>query len=55
MTTERRIATRKEAAEFLRVSDRTIENYVTNGKLKARRIGRYVRFEWADLEALIDG
>lgn len=43
-----------EAAEFLRVSTRTINKYVAAGELPVTRFGRSVRYVPADLVAFID-
>jgi len=47
-----RIATMREAAEFLRLSDTSIRRMVKAGKLKPFKIGSSTRFWLSDLEAL---
>jgi excisionase family DNA binding protein len=47
----RRFLTKKQAAEYLQISVRTLENHVRNGELPACRLGRRtIRF---DLEAIV--
>ncbi len=43
---------RKEAAEFLNVSEKTVSRYVANGKLPASRIGQSLVIDVGDLERL---
>jgi excisionase family DNA binding protein len=51
--TDHKIFTRREAAEFLRVTERQIDRLKRAGKLKSFRVGgTAVRFWRADLEAL---
>ena len=48
------ILTKAEAAEFLRVSERTISNLVTQGEITPYYLGeKTVRFERKDLEACL--
>jgi excisionase family DNA binding protein len=55
MTTNR-LATRREAAEFLRCSERQIDRMARDGRLRPHRLGiRGVRFWTRDLEGLISG
>jgi excisionase family DNA binding protein len=42
--------TKAELAEFLRVSDRTVDNYVIGRVIPYIKIGRSVRFRLADVE-----
>ena len=50
----KRIATRKEAAEFLRVTERTVDMMARDGRLKPFKIGKAgIRFWLADLEAYL--
>jgi excisionase family DNA binding protein len=46
----RPVMNRKEAAEYLRVSCKTIDTWIAEGKLKCSRIGHSVRVrrEWLD-------
>jgi excisionase family DNA binding protein len=49
----RRIFTRREAAEFLRLTERQVDRLTRAGKLKSFKLGgTAVRFWQADLEAL---
>ena len=48
------LVTRKQAAAFLAVSERTIANLQASGELRPVRIGRAVRYSLRDLEALIE-
>ncbi len=47
-----RIATMREAAEFLRLSDTSIRRLVKAGRLKPFKIGGSTRYWVHDLEAL---
>jgi excisionase family DNA binding protein len=47
------LLTTREAAERLAVSDRTIANLVSRGRLRPVRIGRAVRFSPAEVERFI--
>lgn len=42
--------TKAELAEFLRVSDRTVDNYVIGRVIPYIKLGRAVRFRLADVE-----
>ncbi len=44
--------TTREVAEMFRCTDRTIRNWVKDGRLQALRIGHTVRFRREDVEAL---
>ena len=46
-----RLLTLREAAEVLRLSTRTVREYVTRGELEGRIIGGRWRFRRADLDA----
>ena len=46
-----RLLTLCEAAEVLRLSDRTVREYVKNGEIKGKIIGKRWRFRRADLDA----
>jgi len=43
------LLTRAEAAQYLRVSDRTVSRLIRKGQLPASRIGRAVRIRQSDL------
>lgn len=49
--TLKKLLDRHEAADFLGVSVRTIDEQTSNGSLKCVRIGRSVRFRPATLES----
>jgi excisionase family DNA binding protein len=53
MTLKTKIATRREAAEFLRTTERTVDRMTRSGRLKSFRLGRGVRYWLADLEAML--
>jgi len=53
MTADRRIATRREAADFLRCTERHLDRMTRDGRIKSFRVGRSVRFWMSDLHALI--
>lgn len=44
----------REAAEWLKISDRTLWSLTQRGELPAVRIGRSVRYDLADLMAFIE-
>jgi excisionase family DNA binding protein len=43
-----------EAANLLRISERTLRGYVANGRIPHRRIGGSIRFSEQDLESFVD-
>jgi excisionase family DNA binding protein len=47
--------TRTEAAERARVSTKTLDNWVRSGRLPRHGAGRLVRFDPADVDALLRG
>lgn len=49
------LLTRREAADFLGCSEKTIRNYIASGALAAYRVrgGRFLRIKRSDLEALL--
>ena len=47
------VLTIKEVAEKLKVSDRTVRNWVESGKLKAFRFGLQYRIKAEDFETFI--
>ena len=49
-----RLLTIKEAAEMLRLSRRTVREYVRRGEIKGRIIGGRWRFRRADLDSFFD-
>jgi excisionase family DNA binding protein len=53
-TVQRLLLTKREAAESMSVSERTIDNWRTAGKLPAVIIGTHPRFDVRDLQRLID-
>lgn len=50
---ERRLWTRREISEHLRVTERTVDAYRKAGRLPRIRLGNGVRFRGADVAALI--
>ena len=44
--------TKKEAAEYLGVGQRTIERWCGNGRLNGTKVGHFALYEVADIEAL---
>jgi excisionase family DNA binding protein len=50
---DRRIATRREAADYLRCTERHIDRMTRDGRLKAFKMGRSVRFWMSDIHALL--
>ena len=56
MNNKAKLLTTNEAAEWLGLSPRTLERYrVTGEGPKFRKIGRWVRYTVADLEAWLEG
>lgn len=49
-----RLLTLTEAAEVLRLSTRTVREYVKRGEIKGRIIGNQWRFRRADLDAFFE-
>jgi len=45
----------EETAEYLRTSPAQIRNWVYQGRLKAYRLGRSLRFKKAELDLLLQG
>jgi excisionase family DNA binding protein len=50
---EARLLSSRQAATYLALSERTIWTLVKDGRLKAVKIGRCVRFDVEDLDAFI--
>jgi excisionase family DNA binding protein len=49
-----RLLTLKEAAEVLRLSTRTVREYLRNGEIRGKIIGKQWRFKRADLDAFFE-
>jgi excisionase family DNA binding protein len=49
-----KIYTLEEVQTLLKVTQRTIYNYIKEGKLKAVKIGKYWRVKHTDLQDFID-
>jgi excisionase family DNA binding protein len=49
-----RLLTLREAAEVLRLSTRTVREYVKRGEIKGKIIGKRWRFRRADLDAFFE-
>ena len=49
-----RLLTLQEAAEVLRLSTRTVREYVNRGEIKGKIIGKRWRFRRADLDAFFE-
>jgi excisionase family DNA binding protein len=49
-----RLLTLREAAEVLRLSSRTVREYVKNGEIRGKIIGKRWRFRRADLDAFFE-
>ena len=50
--TKEKFLTLREAAKYLRVSERSLYRYISSGRLKATKVG-YWRISESDLEAFI--
>lgn len=48
------LLTVREAADLLRISDRTLWTLTSSGRLPSVRVGRSVRYDIADLRKWID-
>jgi len=48
------LLTLKEAAEVLRLSSRTVREYVKNGEIRGKIMGKQWRFRRADLDAFFE-
>jgi excisionase family DNA binding protein len=44
----------KEVRDILKVTQRTLYNYIKNGDLKAVKIGKYWRIRESDLQEFLD-
>ncbi len=51
----RSLMTKQDVAEQLQVSVRSVERMVQQNKLRRVKLGRHVRFDPSDVEALIQG
>ena len=49
-TTTNRLATVRQAAEFLTVSRGTILNMIRDGSLRSIRVRRSLRLDWSEIE-----
>ena len=54
VTTREGLLTLKEAAEVLRLSTRTVREYVKSGEIRGKIIGKRWRFRRADLDAFFE-
>ena len=54
MTAPRPLLTRDEVAELLRLSPRTVAEYVRRGELRGRLVGRRWRFRHEDVDAFLE-
>ena len=51
---EIKVYTLEEVREILKLTQRTLYNYIKNGDLKATKIGKYWRVQHTDLEEFIE-
>ncbi len=54
VTTRESLLTLREAAEVLRLSTRTVREYVKRGEIRGKIIGKQWRFRRADLDAFFE-
>lgn len=54
VTEELKLYTIDEITKILKVTQRTVYNYINNGDLKAIKIGKYWRVKHADLETFLN-
>jgi len=52
-TTATPYLTKREAAEYAKVSERTIDRWVAEFGLESSKVGRTIRFHIADLETFL--
>jgi len=55
MTDEFKLYTTEEVKKILKVTQRTVYNYIKNGDLKAVKVGRRWRVKHQDLKAFLAG
>lgn len=53
-TSQRVVYGVKEAASYMSVTERFIRRLVLEGRIRYYKLGKFVRFEQADLDAFID-
>lgn len=51
--TNKDLFTIKETAELLKLHENTIRNFILRGTLKAERVGRSIRIQKANIDALL--
>lgn len=51
---EIKVYTLEEVRDILKLTQRTLYNYIKNGDLKATKIGKYWRVQHTDLEEFIE-
>jgi excisionase family DNA binding protein len=47
--------TPEEAAEYLKVTRRTIDRWIADGTIKASKIGRVVRIKRSEIDRILSG
>ena len=52
---EIKVYTLREVEDILKVTQRTVYNYINSGKLKAVKMGKYWRVRHEDLDAFLTG
>ena len=52
---EIKVYTLREVEDILKVTQRTVYNYINSGKLKAVKMGKYWRVRHEDLDAFLHG
>lgn len=50
---DKTLLTINESAEYLKLSPNTIRNFILRGTLKAERVGRSIRIQKANIDALL--
>ncbi len=48
-----KLYTKKEVADYLQVTERSVQSYIDSGKLKARKIVGIVRIAESELKAFV--
>lgn len=55
MQITKRILTTAEAARYINIGKRTLQEHVSAREISSIKIGRSIRFDIADLDAFIEG
>jgi excisionase family DNA binding protein len=53
-TADSRPWTKEEVCEFLRISNRTLDNYIKSRRIRYIKLGRNVRFRFEDIQRTLN-